>query len=239
TRVVKSIPATRARLLHQVADVAPQQQVRQLLRALREPLQVAERGLAALRAPRAQGWAEHRLEQAALAVGRGTEGAQVPRLDPEARERLAGRGDFRVALGVDPLPVLDARLQQPELLELAGSIGGDAGAVAELLQVELLLPRVDHAAAPATLLAGTGFELLPDHAQRQELVALQAQNRLQPLDVVLREEPVATLRAPRVQQPLVLEVADLRDRDLGELVLEPIADRADREEPATRWGFRH
>src|SRR4051812_914686 len=185
TRVVRSIPATRARLLHQVADVAPQQQVRQLLRALREPLQVAERGLATLGAPRAQGGAEHRLEQAALAVGRGAEGAQVPRFDPEARERLAGRRDLRVALGVDPLPILDARLEQPELLELAGSIGGDAGAVAKLRQVELLLPRVDHAAAPATLLAGTGFELLPDHAQRQELVALQAQNRLQPLDVVL------------------------------------------------------
>src|SRR4029077_10023922 len=78
TRVVRSIPATRARLLHQVAHVAPQQQVGQLLGALREPLQVAERSLTALRAPRAQGGADHRLEQAALAVGRCTEGAKVP-----------------------------------------------------------------------------------------------------------------------------------------------------------------
>ena len=37
-------------------------------------------------------------------------------------------------------------------------------------------------------------ELLADHPQRQELVALQAKDRLEPLDVVLAEEPVATLR---------------------------------------------
>ena len=76
--------------------------------------------------------------------------------------------------------------------------------------------------------AGAGGELLPDHAQRQELVALQAQDRLEPLDVVLAEEPVAAARALRRQQALVLEVADLRDRDVRELGLQPRADRADR-----------
>ena len=61
-------------------------------------------------------------------------------------------------------------------------------------------------------------ELLADHAQRQELVALEAQDRLQPLEVLGAEQAVAALRAPRSEQPLVLEVADLRDRDVGELL---------------------
>src|SRR6476469_9277684 len=105
--------------------------------------------------------------------------------------------------------------------------------------VVLVLPRVDHAAPAPALLSCASVELLSDHAQGQKLVPLQAENRLQPLDVVLREEPVAALRAPRVEEPLVLEVADLRDRNVGELVLEPVAHRADREEPAARGGFGH
>src|SRR5262249_17381909 len=75
--------------------------------------------------------------------------------------------------------------------------------------------------------------------QGQEPAALQAEDGRQPLDVVLGEEPVPALRPPRVQEPLILEVADLRDRDVGELVLEPVADRADREEPAASGGFGH
>ena len=74
-------------------------------------------------------------------------------------------------------------------------------------------------------------ELVLDHAQRQELVALQPQDRLQPLEVGLAEQPVAALRAPRRQQPLVLEVADLRDRDVRELVDEPAHDLADAKQP--------
>ena len=50
----------------------------------------------------------------------------------------------------------------------------------------------------------------------------------QPLDVVLAEEPVAARRALRRQQALVLEVADLRDRDVRELGAAARADRADR-----------
>ena len=74
-------------------------------------------------------------------------------------------------------------------------------------------------------------ELLADHAQRQELVALEAQDRLEPLDVVLAEQAVAALRALRRQQPLILEVADLRDRDVRELGLQAPADGADRQQP--------
>ncbi len=72
-------------------------------------------------------------------------------------------------------------------------------------------------AAALALRAAAGGELLADHAQRQELVPLQPQDRLEPLDVLLAEEAVAAARALRREQPLVLEVADLRDRDVGEL----------------------
>ncbi len=72
-------------------------------------------------------------------------------------------------------------------------------------------------------------QLLTDHRERQELVALQPQDRPQARDVGGGVEPVAAGRAPRRQQLLVLQVADLRDRDVGELLLEPLADRADRQ----------
>ena len=40
-------------------------------------------------------------------------------------------------------------------------------------------------------------ELVADHAQRQELVALEPQDRLEPLQVVLAEQAVAAARALR------------------------------------------
>ena len=80
-----------------------------------------------------------------------------------------------------------------------------------------------------------GRELLADDAQRQELVALQAQNRPQPLEVLVAEEPVAALGPLRREQALVLEVADLRDRHVGELGLQRLAHGADRQPlPARR-----
>src|SRR5205823_281552 len=72
-------------------------------------------------------------------------------------------------------------------------------------------------------------ELLADHPQRQELVALEPEDRAQALDVDGRVEPVAALGAARGEELLVLEIADLRDRDVGELALELLADGADRE----------
>ena len=72
-------------------------------------------------------------------------------------------------------------------------------------------------APPAARLAGgRRGQLLPDHAQRQELVPLEAQDRPQALDGVLVEEPVAAPRPLRREQALLLEVADLRDRDVRE-----------------------
>jgi len=50
-----------------------------------------------------------------------------------------------------------------------------------------------------------GVELRADHAQREELVPLEPQDRLKTLDVVLGEEPVAAGRPARRQQALALE----------------------------------
>src|SRR5207248_1771215 len=75
--------------------------------------------------------------------------------------------------------------------------------------------------------------------QRQELVSLQAQDRLEPLDVLLAEHAIAALRPSWREQPLVLEVADLRDRDIRELLFEHSADGADREQPSFGGGRRH
>src|SRR4029453_2311148 len=87
----------------------------------------------------------------------------------------------------------------------------------------------------ASRLAGRGrSQLLPDHAQRQELVALEAQDRTQGLHRVLVEEAVAAPRPLRREQTLLLEVADLRDRDVGKLVAQLTADRSDVLEPVSR-----
>src|SRR5205807_3405723 len=109
--------------------------------------------------------------------------------------------------------------------------GGDPGARAELVQREVPLLVGERGALAAPALLDGGGELLPDDAERQELVALQAQDRLQPVDLVLAEQAVAAGRAPRRQQALVLQVADLRDRDVRELRLEAPAHGADRLQP--------
>src|SRR5206468_7343915 len=102
------------------------------------------------------------------------------------------------------------------------------GALAELAEQDRLLLRTERGrlAALALLLAGR-VEFVLDHPQWEELVPLQPQDRLQPFEVCLAEEPVAALCAPRRQQALVLEVADLRDRDVRELLDQPTDDLAD------------
>ena len=88
---------------------------------------------------------------------------------------------------------------------------------AELLDADRA--RIAAASGASRLVAlAAGGELLADHPQRQELVALQPQDRPQALDVGLAVEAVAARRAPRGEQLLVLEVADLRDRDVVELL---------------------
>ena len=72
-------------------------------------------------------------------------------------------------------------------------------------------------------------EAVLDHLERQEVLALLAQDPAQALDVGLVELAVARRRALGVEQALALEEADLGDGDVGELVLEQGQDLADRE----------
>src|SRR5205823_708398 len=118
--------------------------------------------------------------------------------------------------------------------QLARELGRDRRPFAQLAEGELVLGLGDAGRPAATAFLGRARgrrELLPDHAQREELVALEPENRLEPLDVVLAEEAVAALRPPRRKQALILEVPDLRDRDVRELGLEAPADAADRQQP--------
>ena len=81
----------------------------------------------------------------------------------------------------------------------------------------------------ASASVGVLGEALLDHLERQEVVALLGEDPPQPLDVGVVELPVARRRALGVEQPLALEEADLRDRDVGELVLQQVEHLADRE----------
>src|SRR2546423_7172322 len=159
----------------------------------------------------------------------------MPCRDPVARELRAGHRDVDVAGRIALLAPFSPRLEQAVVLELACQLRRDRSALAEPAQVELVVRFRDapRRLPPAALLSRPGRrrELLADHPQRQELVPLKAQDRLQALDVVLAEEPVAALRAARRQQALILEVPDLGDRDVRELGLQAPADGADREQP--------
>src|SRR4029453_6572321 len=91
-----------------------------------------------------------------------------------------------------------ATLDQAEALELTRLVGADARPRAELAQFELGLGFAErHRAAPLPVGLGRRRQLLADHAERQELVALEAEHRAQPLDVVLAVQAVAALRAAR------------------------------------------
>ena len=173
---------------------------------------------------------EHLLDQAGLALDRRVDGAQVPGVEAVALQARGGGHDLHV-LGAEA-PGLGR--DQAELLEAAHELLVDSGGADQLAEARAAGGAgADGAAArPLARALGRLLELLADHAQRQELVALQAQDRAQPLDVLLREQAVAAARALRVQQPLLLEVADLRDRDVGVLDAQRRADRADRQAPA-------
>src|SRR5581483_36062 len=148
-------------------------------------------------------------------------------------------GDVGVVLRIALRPTRPGRLQQAELVELLGELGGDLRAVAQLVERHRLDRRAERARlSPLPLLGAGRVKLLADHAQRQELVALQAKHGLKTLEVVLAEEPVAPLRAARRNEPLVLEVAHLRDRDVRELGAEPAHDLADPERTLATLGTR-
>src|SRR4029078_5935510 len=98
-----------------------------------------------------------------------------------------------VTLGIPSLAALGGRIEQPVVLEVAHERGSRASPCAERLEVEVLLGLAETHARPG--LAPRRSELLTDDAERQKLVALQAKNCLEPVDVVLRAQPVPRPRA--------------------------------------------
>src|SRR4051812_26342301 len=103
--------------------------------------------------------------------------------------------------------VMPARSQRPASVSSSSSPESPEGRPTPRRPGPLPPPRRPRGApAPPCLRRGGRAQLLADDPQRQELVALQAQDRLEPLDVVLAEQPVAALCAPWREEALVLEV---------------------------------
>src|SRR6266487_996894 len=98
----------------ELAEVAPEQQLRELLRELGKGLELLDAGLPALGIARAQRRRHELVQQSGLPVGGGAEAAQVARRDPVARELGAGDRDLDVARLVELVAPLAPRLQEPE-----------------------------------------------------------------------------------------------------------------------------
>ena len=137
--------------LREESQLAPEEEPRELLRRLRERLEVVEAGLPALGVARTERRCDELFEEAGLAPGRVPERPQVPGVDPVLREPAAGRGDLGVALAVEVLATLDPRREQSVFLEGAREGRIDTGPVTELGEVELrlLLPQSGRPAALA------------------------------------------------------------------------------------------
>src|SRR5205085_8967725 len=187
----------------------------------REALEVLDRLLAPCLTSRPKRRPNDLLEQRGLAVRRAPEDAEVSPRHPEPG-KLGGRpDDLEIGLVVGEPAVAALRLHDPELLELAEEGLRHARVVEELLRGQGRDRSLDGAGPPTRggLAAATrarevpACELLPDHPQRQELVSLHAEDGPQALDIGLAVEAVAALRPARGEQLLVLEIADLGDRD--------------------------
>src|SRR2546428_5885130 len=110
----------------------------------------------------------------------------MARGDSEACKPAADRSDLGIRLGVEALPSRDARREEAVFLQLSGEAPVDPGPLAEGALVKLLIAVTKAAGAPPPPLGRRRLlELLPDHLQRQELVPLQAQVPLQPLEALL------------------------------------------------------
>ena len=127
---------------------------------------------------------DHGLEQRRLAVGRGAQHLQVAAPDAEAGELGAGLDDLAVGVVVElrrprRCPGWTSRQSSSSLI----SSGATPVCVDQLLDASSASPcpprRVlaRRSAVAGALLAGAGRELLADHPQRQELVALHAEDR--------------------------------------------------------------
>src|SRR5581483_11077068 len=226
------------------AEVAYEHQMLEMPANRREALEVLDRLLAPCLTAGAKCRADDLLEQRGLAVGGAPEHPEVPAGHAEAGE-LGGRPhDLEVGLVVGDPPVAAVGLHDPELLELTDQALGNARLVQDLLQRHGRDRRVDRPGAPGRRgLAATARppeiparELLPDDPQGEELVALHAQDRAEPLDVRLAVEAIAAGGPARGEQLLVLKVADLGDRDVVELLPEDLRDGADGERLARTRG---
>src|SRR5437667_6812760 len=190
----------------------------------RQALQVLDRLLATSLAARSERRADELLEQRRLAVRRAHEDAQIAARDAEPRQFRCRADDLEIGLVIDRSTVAPVGLDDAVLLELAQEPLRNPGLVEQLLRGKHpdrgrhgRRPPGRRGLAPRAR-AGeiAGGQLLTDHPQGQELVALHAQDRPQALYVGLAVEAVATLRAARRKELLVLEVADLGDRDVVE-----------------------
>src|SRR3984885_11572767 len=223
-----------------LAQVADQQQMLEMGGDRREVLEGLDRLLAALGIARAQRGSEDALQQLRLAIGGAAEHAQIAPADAIPSQLGHRPDDLAFGLVVVARPAARLALDPPEVDELAHQAGLSARLLHHVLE-RVQGPGVayvdDRVTEPAPLARGrrdvalrpSAGELLADHPQREELVALQAQDRPQALDVALRVETVAALRPARREQLLILEVADLGDRDVGELLVQRLADGADRD----------
>src|SRR3954447_14901872 len=157
----------------------------------RQALEVLDRLLATRLAARPQRRADELLEQRRLAVGGGAKDAEVAAGDAEARELGGGADDLEVGLVEDRAAVTALRLDDPVLGELPQERLRHPRLLDQLVLGERLYGGVDRGRAagdgdvgPPPLGAGAGEvaggELLADHAQRQELIALHPQDRPQP-----------------------------------------------------------
>src|SRR5262249_26356170 len=158
-----------------------------LLCELGQRPQVVERRFAPIRVARPQRGTDELSEERRLAIGGRAERAEVPRADPVRRELRADRRDLRVARRVAPVSPTSARLEEPVLLELPHELRRRAGTLLDLGRAQLLFRpcKAGGASAAASLVRLRGRELLADDAQRQELVALEPENRPETLDGVV------------------------------------------------------
>src|SRR3954447_25627312 len=217
-RVTRAIFGRRApRLLScQAAQVPDQQQVLEVAHGRRQAFQALQRFLAALRVARAQGAPQQRFQQVRLAVGGGAEDPEVAGADPDPGELVGGADDLAVGLVVDGPALAFLRLDDPVVLQLPDQLLARPGLLDDPLDREVgaggaaedppphpARRRLALALAAAEDDVPARRQLLADHPQRQELVALEAQDRPQPFDVGLAVEAVAARRPPRVRRFLV------------------------------------
>src|SRR4029079_8771638 len=103
----------------------------------------------------------------------------------------------------------DPRREQAELLEAPGKVDRDPRALAQLRHLDLLLLPAQPGAPALRPLGGRRAELLADDAEREELVALETEDRDQALDVGFREESVLSHRPTRMKQCPALAIPHL------------------------------